>query len=237
MQRRTARWPPRGSLPTCSSPSTATRTPSRPCRRRRRCGSQSSPSARNPAAGLFARGTGRQLRAARALSGRSRSACGRTFGRGVTYRPWSIVSAGEHVNGEGSRGTAQEKRPRRRASQTSSVQRDSGHLPTRMSAQMSASGPCRRAARKTIARLCSKKAGGGTGSRTRDGGFADLCLTTWLCRPGGVSQHERQTTEHLSLSSASCAERLERVKGLEPSTFCMASRRSSRLSYTRSARR
>ena len=27
---------------------------------------------------------------------------------------------------------------------------------------------------------------------------------------------------------------LERVKGLEPSTFCMASRRSSRLSYTRS---
>jgi hypothetical protein len=30
--------------------------------------------------------------------------------------------------------------------------------------------------------------------------------------------------------------RLERVKGLEPSTFCMASRRSSQLSYTRSKR-
>ncbi len=28
----------------------------------------------------------------------------------------------------------------------------------------------------------------------------------------------------------------ERVKGLEPSTFCMASRRSSQLSYTREAR-
>jgi hypothetical protein len=29
----------------------------------------------------------------------------------------------------------------------------------------------------------------------------------------------------------------ERVKGLEPSTFCMASRRSSQLSYTRSRNR
>ena len=29
---------------------------------------------------------------------------------------------------------------------------------------------------------------------------------------------------------------VERVKGLEPSTFCMASRRSSQLSYTRSKR-
>ena len=29
---------------------------------------------------------------------------------------------------------------------------------------------------------------------------------------------------------------LERVKGLEPSTFCMASRRSSQLSYTRGKR-
>ena len=29
--------------------------------------------------------------------------------------------------------------------------------------------------------------------------------------------------------------REERVKGLEPSTFCMASRRSSQLSYTREA--
>jgi hypothetical protein len=29
----------------------------------------------------------------------------------------------------------------------------------------------------------------------------------------------------------------ERLKGLEPSTFCMASRRSSQLSYSRAERR
>jgi hypothetical protein len=31
--------------------------------------------------------------------------------------------------------------------------------------------------------------------------------------------------------------REERLKGLEPSTFCMASRRSSQLSYSRARRR
>ena len=80
--------------------------------------------------------------------------------------------------------------------------------------------------------------GGGDRSRTGDGGFADLCLTTWLRRPGGASLRDakgrRQSTS--PLSSASPRGGLERVKGLEPSTFCMASRRSSQLSYTRSRR-
>ena len=64
-------------------------------------------------------------------------------------------------------------------------------------------------------------------------------LTTWLRRPAWASltttKGRRQSTS--PLSSASPREgRLERVKGLEPSTFCMASRRSSQLSYTRSKR-
>ena len=42
-----------------------------------------------------------------------------------------------------------------------------------------------------------------------------------------------QTAETLTLCAPPLGVRLERVKGLEPSTFCMASRRSSRLSYTR----
>ena len=52
---------------------------------------------------------------------------------------------------------------------------------------------------------------------------------------GPSSANERQTTEHIA--SVLCLDpegELERVKGLEPSTFCMASRRSSQLSYTRS---
>ena len=42
--------------------------------------------------------------------------------------------------------------------------------------------------------------GGGDRSRTGDGGFADLCLTTWLRRPGVGAPHndERQTTEHIA---------------------------------------
>ncbi len=78
--------------------------------------------------------------------------------------------------------------------------------------------------------------GGGDRSRTGDGGFADLCLTTWLRRPGAVlssAKGRRQSTSPLS-SASSPRGGLERVKGLEPSTFCMASRRSSQLSYTRS---
>ena len=64
-------------------------------------------------------------------------------------------------------------------------------------------------------------------------------LTTWLRRPGvGVPDNdERQTTEHsASVLCLAPGGGLERVKGLEPSTFCMASRRSSQLSYTRSKR-
>ena len=56
--------------------------------------------------------------------------------------------------------------------------------------------------------------------------------------PAQPPGHVRQTTE--SIASALCLVPrggLERVKGLEPSTFCMASRRSSQLSYTRSGRR
>ena len=47
------------------------------------------------------------------------------------------------------------------------------------------------------------------------------------------SKGRRQSTSPLS-SASSPRGGLERVKGLEPSTFCMASRRSSQLSYTRS---
>jgi hypothetical protein len=43
-------------------------------------------------------------------------------------------------------------------------------------------------------------------------------------------------TSALPLGYAARRRVVERVKGLEPSTFCMASRRSSRLSYTRSSR-
>ena len=46
---------------------------------------------------------------------------------------------------------------------------------------------------------------------------------------------KRQTTETLLCPLPRCPERLERLKGLEPSTFCMASRRSSQLSYSRIA--
>jgi hypothetical protein len=50
-----------------------------------------------------------------------------------------------------------------------------------------------------------------------------------------TTKGRRQSTWLLS-SASPCEGRLERVKGLEPSTFCMASRRSSQLSYTRSKR-
>jgi hypothetical protein len=50
-----------------------------------------------------------------------------------------------------------------------------------------------------------------------------------------VTKGRRQSTSPLSSASHPEGE-MERVKGLEPSTFCMASRRSSRLSYTRSGR-
>ena len=50
-----------------------------------------------------------------------------------------------------------------------------------------------------------------------------------------TTKGRRQSTSPLS-SASPRGGRLERVKGLEPSTFCMASRRSSQLSYTRSKR-
>ena len=45
--------------------------------------------------------------------------------------------------------------------------------------------------------MCRREVGGGGRSRTADGDFADLCLTTWLRRPGaGIPYDRRQTTEH-----------------------------------------
>ena len=52
-------------------------------------------------------------------------------------------------------------------------------------------------------------------------------------QPLSSAKGRRQSTWPLS-SASSPRGGLERVKGLEPSTFCMASRRSSQLSYTRS---
>jgi hypothetical protein len=52
-------------------------------------------------------------------------------------------------------------------------------------------------------------------------------------QPLSSAKGRRQSTSPLS-SASSPRGGLERVKGLEPSTFCMASRRSSQLSYTRS---
>ena len=48
--------------------------------------------------------------------------------------------------------------------------------------------------------ICRRDVGGGDRSRTDDGGFADLCLTTWLRRPGEGIPHndKRQTTEHMA---------------------------------------
>jgi hypothetical protein len=45
-----------------------------------------------------------------------------------------------------------------------------------------------------------REVGGGGRSRTADGDFADLCLTTWLRRLGAGALHndERQTTEHMA---------------------------------------
>ena len=78
--------------------------------------------------------------------------------------------------------------------------------------------------------------GGGDRSRTGDGGFADLCLTTWLRRPAKQAYQARPADDRARRRRPPPRPEggLERVKGLEPSTFCMASRRSSRLSYTRS---
>ena len=53
------------------------------------------------------------------------------------------------------------------------------------------------------------------------------------CDPG--TRNGRRQRQHLCPLPLR-PESLERVKGLEPSTFCMASRRSSQLSYTRSKR-
>ena len=75
------------------------------------------------------------------------------------------------------------------------------------------------------------------------------------CRPGGAT-HERRAARlpGLSISHAHIASfgawpghiltdtgaknglNAKRMKGLEPSTFCMASRRSSQLSYSRARR-
>ena len=99
-------------------------------------------------------------------------------------------------------------------------------------------GRFRARARTTGNRQCRRDVGGGERSRTADGGFADLCLTTWLRRQRRCPSRQRgrrQSTWLLSSASPPRG-RLERVKGLEPSTFCMASRRSSQLSYTRSKR-
>ena len=52
-------------------------------------------------------------------------------------------------------------------------------------------------------------------------------------RRGAPPQTKGRRQSSRLLSSASGEGVLERVKGLEPSTFCMASRRSSQLSYTR----
>ena len=41
-------------------------------------------------------------------------------------------------------------------------------------------------------RMQEEVSGGGGRSRTADGGFADLCLTTWLRRPGAVTFGPRQ---------------------------------------------
>ena len=119
------------------------------------------------------------------------------------------------------------------------VKRRTGPSPVTTSAALSASAADRAVElRARNGQMQEERLGGGDRSRTGDGGFADLCLTTWLRRPGtGPLNDERQTTEHIASASASPREGgLERVKGLEPSTFCMASRRSSQLSYTRSKR-
>ncbi len=83
---------------------------------------------------------------------------------------------------------------------------------------------------------CREVSGGGDRSRTGDGGFADLCLTTWLRRPAKQAYQARPEDDRARRRRPPPRPEggLERVKGLEPSTFCMASRRSSRLSYTRS---
>ncbi len=60
-------------------------------------------------------------------------------------------------------------------------------------------------------------------------GFADRCVPISPGRHGCPEW----LIEQRPLLGAFCE---ERVKGLEPSTFCMASRRSSQLSYTREAR-
>ena len=72
--------------------------------------------------------------------------------------------------------------------------------------------------------------GGDDRSRTGVAGFADPCLSH-----SATSPRLRQTRCHETLERRVRRGRknMERMKGFEPSTFCMASRRSSQLSYIR----